>query len=56
MGSVCGAVTGFRAEPATYTRVAANSGSHLLIGSFSSNAPSSFSIIAATAVTGLVIE
>ena len=56
MGSICGAVTGFCADPATYTRVAANSGSHFEMGSFSSNAPSSYSIIAATEVTGLVIE
>jgi hypothetical protein len=49
-------VTGFIADPATYTRVSANSGSHREIGSLSWKAPSSYSIIAATEVTGLVIE
>jgi hypothetical protein len=40
----------------SYTFGWANSGSHLLISSVSSNAPSSHSIIAATEVIGLLIE
>ena len=56
IGSICGAVTGLAADPATYTRVSANSGSQVLIGSVSWKAPSSYSDIAATEVIGLVIE
>jgi hypothetical protein len=56
IGSICGSVTGATKEPDRYTRVSANSGSHLEIGDFSSRRPSSYSIIAATDVIGLVIE
>ncbi len=55
-GSVAGTVTGRRSEPPVYTRTSANEGMNLLTGSVSSKAPSSYSIIAATEVTGLVIE
>src|SRR2546430_11757299 len=54
-GSVAGSVAGASAEPALYTRGAANDGMNLPTGSFSSKAPSSYSIIAATDVIGLVI-
>jgi hypothetical protein len=56
IGSTCGSVTGATKEPDRYTRVSADSGSHVEIGDFSSSSPSSYSIIAATDVIGLVIE
>ncbi len=56
IGSLSGSVTGARNEPDRYTRVSANSGSHFEIGDFSSSRPSSYSIIAATEVIGLLIE
>ena len=55
-GSVAGTVTGLRSDPPAYTRTPANEGMNALTGSVSSKAPSSYSIIAATEVTGLVIE
>ena len=55
-GSVAGTVSGFCAEPRRYTRGSANEGTNRATGSFSSNAPSSHSIIAATDVMGFVIE
>ena len=55
-GSVSGSVTGLNAEPLRYTRESANDGMNFETGSFSSKAPSSYSIIAATEVIGLVIE
>ena len=56
IGSAAGTVYGCPAEPRSYTRGAANSGNHRLIGSVSSKRPSSQSIIAATDVIGFVIE
>ena len=56
IGSTAGTVYGLSAEPLSKTRTSANSGSQRLIGSVSSNRPSSHSIIAATEVIGLVIE
>ncbi len=56
IGSVAGTVNGLRIEPLSNTRTSANSGSQRLIGSVSSNRPSSHSIIAATDVIGFVIE
>ncbi len=56
IGSTAGTVNGAVIEPLTNTRASANSGSHRLISSVSSNRPSSHSIIAATEVIGLVIE
>ena len=55
-GSVAGTVTGRWSEPPVKTRTPANDGMNRLTGSVSWNAPSSYSIIAATDVTGLVIE
>jgi hypothetical protein len=55
-GSVAGTVTVLSSGPPAYTRTPANEGMNALTGSVSSNAPSSCSIIAATEVTGLVIE
>ena len=55
-GSVAGTVTAFRSDPPSKTRTSANAGMNELTGSVSSKAPSSNSIIAATAVMGLVIE
>jgi hypothetical protein len=56
IGSVCGSVTGLSAVPPRNTRVPANSGSQVAMGDLSSKWPSSHSIIAATAVMGLVME
>jgi hypothetical protein len=56
IGSTAGTVNGLSTEPLSYTRRSANAGSHRLISSVSSKWPSSQSIIAATEVTGLVIE
>ena len=55
-GSVAGTVTGLTSDPPVNTRTSANEGMNALTGSFSSNAPSSYSISAATEVIGLVIE
>ena len=55
-GSVTGTVTCRRSEPPAYTRTSAKDGMNELTGSVSSNPPSSYSIIAATEVIGLVIE
>ncbi len=55
-GSMAGTVTALMSEPPVNTRTSANDGMNLLTGSVSSNAPSSYSIIAATEVTGLLIE
>jgi hypothetical protein len=55
-GSTAGSVTGFRADPPRQTRTSANDGTNRLTGSLSSKAPSLYNSIAATAVTGLVIE
>ena len=55
-GSVAGTVTGRRSEPPTNTRTSAKEGMNALTGSVSATAPSSYSSIAATEVTGLVIE
>ena len=55
-GSVAGSVRGFNEEPSLYTRTSAKEGMKRLTGSFSSKAPSSYSIMAATDVTGFVIE
>ena len=55
-GSTAGAVTCFRSEPPAYTRTSLKAGMNLLTGSVSANPPSSYSIIAATEVIGLVIE
>ena len=56
IGSVNPSVTGRNALPLRYTRLSRKAGMNRLTGSFSSNAPSSYSIIAATEVIGLVIE
>ena len=56
IGSATGTVSGFVAEPRRYTRASANAGMNRATGSVSWNAPSSKSIIAATVVTGFVIE
>ena len=55
-GSVTGSVTIANAGPPRYTRASAKEGMNLATGSLSSNAPSSYSIIAAADVIGLVIE
>src|SRR5262245_14411944 len=55
-GSTAGTVTGLTSDPPVKTLTSAKDGMNLLTGSVSSNAPSSYSIIAATEVTGLVIE
>ena len=55
-GSVAGAVTGLTEEPWRYTRTSAKDGMKRLTGSFNSKAPSSYNIMAATDVTGFVIE
>ena len=55
-GSVAGTVSCRRSEPPAYTLTPAKEGMNELTGSVSSNPPSSYSIIAATEVTGLVIE
>src|SRR5215813_474419 len=56
IGSIAGTVNGTVIEPLSNTLTSANSGSHREISSVSSNWPSSHSIIAATVVTGFVIE
>ena len=56
IGSTCGSVTGFSADPLRQTLASANDGMKRATSSLSSNAPSSHSIIAATDVTGLVME
>ena len=56
MGSASGCVTGFKAEPPVHTRVSAKAGRKRATSSWSSKAPSSHSIIAATEVTGFVME
>ena len=56
IGSVSGTVTGLSDEPPVKTRASANAGMKRETGSVSSKAPSSQSIMAATEVTGLVIE
>ena len=56
IGSTIGSVTGLRTEPLRHTRASANDGMNAATGSFSSKAPSSHSIIAATDVIGFVIE
>ena len=55
-GSLAGTVTGLASDPPAYTRAWANEGMNELTGSVSSNAPSSYSIMAATVVIGLVME
>ena len=55
-GSVAGTVSGLASDPPAYTRTSPNDGMRSCTGSVSSNAPSSYSIIAATEVIGLVIE
>jgi hypothetical protein len=55
-GSAAGTVTCCRSEPPAYTLTPAKEGMNELTGSVSSNPPSSYSIIAATEVIGLVIE
>jgi hypothetical protein len=55
-GRTAGSVTGFAAGPLRYTRRSAKDGMNRLTGLDSSNAPSSYSIMAATEVMGLVIE
>ncbi len=55
-GSVAGTVTGLFWLPPAHTRASAKAGMKREIGSLSSKAPSSQSIIAATDVIGLVIE
>ena len=55
-GSAAGTVTCRTSEPPVYTLTPAKDGMNELTGSVSSNPPSSYSIIAATEVTGLVIE
>ncbi len=49
-------VSGLVNDPLRHTRVSAKAGTKRRTGSFSSNAPSSHSIIAATEVIGLVME
>ena len=51
-----GSVTGLRNVPVRHTRASANEGMNRATGSFSSNAPSSQSMRAATEVIGFVIE
>ena len=55
-GSDAGTVTGRMSVPPVNTRTSAKDGMKRLTGSFSSKPPSSHSIMAATAVIGLVIE
>lgn len=56
MGSVAARVVGLSAGPPVYTRMLAKAGMYLASGSVSSKRPSSYSIMAATEVIGLVIE
>ena len=56
IGSVCGTRSGLAAVPPVNTGVSAKAGRNVLTGSMSSKAPCSHSIMAATEVTGLVIE
>ena len=56
IGSRAGSVVGFAEEPPLNTRMSAKLGMNFATGSLSSNAPSSYSIIAATEVIALVIE
>ena len=56
IGSVTGSVTGLRSEPPVHTRASAKAGMKRATSSWSSKAPSSSSIMAATEVTGLVME
>ncbi len=56
IGSVTGPSTGFCDVPPVNTRCSANDGMNADTGSFSSKAPSSHSIRAATQVIGFVIE
>src|SRR5215475_6848510 len=56
IGSIAGTVNGTVIEPLSNTLTSANSGGHREISSVSSISPSSHSIIAATVVTGFVIE
>ena len=49
-------MTGLRSEPPVHTRASAKAGMKRATSSCSSKAPSSSSIMAATEVTGLVME
>jgi hypothetical protein len=53
---VAGTVTALRSDPPSNTRASRNEGMNEPTGSVSSKPPSSYSIIAATEVIGLVIE
>ena len=53
---MAGTVDGFWSLPPVSTRTSANDGMYFATGSVRASAPSSYSIMAATEVTGLVIE
>jgi hypothetical protein len=55
-GSIAGVVSCLSEVPSRNTRTSSHSGRNRDTGSLSSNRPSSHSCIAATDVTGLVIE